>query len=98
MTSEARKASAMTVANIPVGHTWPSEHWELTLTLREAARLGISKTEYESAALYARTTTEEHQHLGTTRDRWEPTVNLNDKLAAPYLANGEQELAYRLES
>jgi hypothetical protein len=73
-------------------------HWEPALTSREAAKLGIPKNEYKAAFLYARTAAEEHQARGTRRDLWEPTANLNDMLAAPYIAKGEQEMAGRLKS
>ncbi len=88
----------MSVANVTLGHVGPGESWEPAVTRREAVKLGIARAEYESAALYARTTVEAHQRLGTPREHWEPTVNLNDKLSGPYLANGEQELASRLEA
>lgn len=88
----------MSVANVTPGHTSPGEHWEPSLTPREAGKVGIPKNEYESGRLYARMAVEEHQRLETPREAWEPTVNLNDKLAAPYIANGEQELASRLEN
>ncbi len=51
----------------------------------------------DSFALFARTAVEEHQRLRTARDHWEPTPILNDKLAAPFITDGEQELASRLE-
>jgi hypothetical protein len=41
---------------------------------------------------------EEHQTLGTPRDRWEPTPSQNDRLAAPFITDGDQELASRLEA
>jgi hypothetical protein len=88
----------MSVANVTMGHTGPGEHWEPALTPREALKVSISRNEYESAVLYARTAAEEHQRLGTPRDRWEPTANVSDMLASPFIANGEQELARRLES
>jgi hypothetical protein len=71
--------------------------WEPALTPREAATLRIPKDEYESATLYARLTVEEHQTLATPRHLWEPTPIQNDHLAAPFIADGEQELASRLE-
>jgi len=40
---------------------------------------------------------EGHQRLGTFRRRWEPTLIQNRVLAAPFIADGEQELASRLE-
>ena len=88
----------MSVANVTTGHTGPGAHWEPALTPREALKVSISRREYESAVLYARTAAEYHQGIGTPRDHWEPAANLNDKLAAPFIANGEQELAGRLES
>ena len=66
----------MSMANVTTGHTGPDEPgrpWQPALTQKEAARIGISKAEYESAFLYARMAAEEHQDLGTPRDRWEPT-------------------------
>jgi hypothetical protein len=88
----------MSMANVAIGHTGPGEHWEPALTLREAAKMGISKNDYESAALYARTVVEENKRLGTPRDRWEPTASLNYMLAAPYIGDGEQGLVSRLQS
>jgi hypothetical protein len=94
---QAKEASAMAMANVTTGRTGPEEHWEPALTPREAITLGIPKSEYEQAALFARTAVEEHQRLGTARDQWEPTPIVNDKLAAPFIADGEQEFASRLE-
>ena len=71
--------------------------WEPALTPREGVTVGISKREYESAALFARMAVEEHQGLGTPRHLWEPTRNQNHNLAAPFIADGGQELASRLE-
>src|SRR5947207_6177716 len=71
--------------------------WELALTPREAGKVGIHKDEYESAAEYARMAVEEHQRRGTPRDGWEPTALHNGSLAEPYIAEGGQELAGRLE-
>jgi hypothetical protein len=88
----------MSMANVTTGQTEPAEHWEPALTPREGLKVGISKGEYQSAALFARTAAEEHQRRRTPRDGWEPTANLNDMLAAPFIANGEQELVGRLES
>jgi hypothetical protein len=74
-----------------------TKSWEPALTPREAATLTIPRDEYESAALYARLTVEEHQDPGTPRDLWEPTPVHNEHLAAPFITDGEQELASRLE-
>jgi len=71
--------------------------WEPVVTQKEADKLDISKEEYEQAALYARTTVEEHEQLGTARDQWEPTRGVNDMLAGPYILDGEEELESRLE-
>ena len=87
----------MSLANVTIGHTGPGEHWEPALTPREARILEIPTNEYEQAALFARMAVEEHQRLGTPRDQWEPTPIVGDKLAAPFIADGEQELASRLE-
>jgi len=87
----------MSIANIAVGPSGGEEYWEPTLTMREAARVEIPRREYEPAVLYARTTVEEHQRIGTRRDCWEPTASMNDWLAAPYLADGEKELGSRLK-
>ena len=89
----------MSMANLTVGDTGPQQpgqHWQPALTRKEAARIGIS--EYDQAYLYARMTVEEHQALGSPRDRWEPTPIQNESLAAPFIADGEQELAGRLET
>jgi len=91
----------MSVADATTGHTGPEEHrrhWELALTQKEAAKVGIPKHEYESAALFARMAAEEQQRAGTPRDRWEPTRVQNDLLADPFITDGEQELARRLEA
>ena len=91
----------MSMANLTVGNTGPQqpgEHWQPALTRKEAARIGISNDEYDQAYLYARMTVEEHQKLGTPRDRWEPTPIQNESLAAPFITAGEQELAGRLET
>jgi hypothetical protein len=88
----------MTVANVAMGHTGPGEQWYSALTLRQALKVGFSRDEYESASQYARMAVKEHRDLGTARSAWEPTSNLNDVIAAPYIGNGEQELARRLES
>src|ERR1039458_1498324 len=91
----------MSVANITIGRTGPEEpgqHWQPAFTRKEAARIGISNDEYDQAFLYARMVVEEHQSLGTPRDRWEPTLSQNDSLAAPFITDGEQELASRLET
>ena len=91
----------MSVANVRTGRTGPeepSQHWEPALTQREAARLGIPRDEYESALVHARIAAEEHQRLGTPRHHWEPTLLQNDHLADPFITDGEQELASRLEA
>lgn len=88
----------MSTPNITTGHTGPRKHWDPVLTQREALKLGFSKGEYDSAALYARMTVDAHKDLGTLRDRWEPTPDVGDLLSAPYTGNGEQELAGRLEA
>lgn len=88
----------MSMANVTIGHTGPGEHWQPALTPREAATLEIPKNEYEQAVLFARMAVEEHQRLRTARDHWEPTPIVNDKLAAPFITDGEQELASRLET
>jgi hypothetical protein len=87
----------MSMTDATIGHTGPGEHWEPALTPREANILKIPRNEYEQAALLARTSVEEHQRLGTARNQWEPTPIVNDKLAAPFIADGEQELVRRLE-
>ena len=90
----------MSVANVTISHPGPdepSERWEPALTQKEAAKLEISKNEYESAAIHARMAVDEHQHLRTPRDQWEPTLIQNDHLADPFIADGEQELASRLQ-
>ena len=71
--------------------------FEPALTPKDADRLEIPKSEYEQAAIIARRTAHEHQILGTDPDQWEPTRSLNDALAAPFIADGRQELAGRLE-
>jgi hypothetical protein len=79
------------------GTTRPEEYWQPALTRKEAARIGISSAEYDQAFLYARMAVEEHPSFGTARGRWEPTLSQNDSLAAPFITDGDQELASRLE-
>lgn len=91
----------MSMANLTDGYTdprQPGQDWQPAFTRREAPRLGISAAEYEQAYLVARMTVEEHQSLGTPRHLWEPTLIQNESLAAPFVADGEQELAGRLET
>jgi hypothetical protein len=71
--------------------------FEPALTPKDADRLEIPKGEYQRAAIIARRTAHEHQLLGTDPDQWEPTRSLNDALAAPFIMDGQQELADRLE-
>ena len=91
----------MSVASVTTGHIGPEgpkQHWEPALTQREAAKIEISKDEYESAVQFARMAVDEHQHHATPRDRWEPTLIQNDHMADPFITDGEQELARRLET
>ena len=91
----------MSVANVTSGRTGPeepSQRWRPAVTPREAAKLGIPKDEYEQGVIHARMAAEEHQRLGTPRDLWEPTLIQNDHLAEPFIRDGEQELASRLEA
>ena len=91
----------MSVANVTTGRTGPqepSQYWQPALTPKEAAKLGIPKDEYEPALIYARYAAEEHQRLGTRRDLWEPAPTQNEHLADPFIRDGEQELANRLEA
>jgi hypothetical protein len=88
----------MSTPYITTGQTGPRKHWNPALTQREALKVGFSKSEYDSATLYARMTVDAYKELGTVRDRWEPTLDVGDLLSAPYIGNGEQELAGRLES
>jgi hypothetical protein len=105
-TGLARRSGAGRVAQRPGG--WKADlpkiavaritgGWEPALAPVEAARLAIPRNEYEQAALFARMTVVEHRQLGTSRNQWEPTPTGNDKLAAPFIVDGEQELASRLE-
>ena len=87
----------MSMANAAFNRTGSQEAWEPALTLREALKIGIPADEYESAVLYARTAVEEGQRDRISRDRWEPNTSLNEKLAAVFIDEGEQELAGRLE-
>jgi hypothetical protein len=91
----------MSITSLTTDYTDPSEPgpvWQPVLTQKEALRVGISKEEYEQAFIYARMAAEEHQDHGTPRDRWETTLSQNDRLAAPFITDGEQELAGRLET
>lgn len=90
----------MSVTNVTVGYIGPdepSQPWDPALTSKEAHKLGITKKEYKSAVLIARTAAEEHQSLGTPRKAWEPRPVQNDHLAVPFITDGERELANRLE-
>jgi DNA-binding XRE family transcriptional regulator len=89
----AAAASRPSVALVP----GPPASWDPALTPKEAQTLGISRSEYEQAALFARRAVREHQRLGSARDQWEPTPVVNATLAAPFIADGEQELASRLK-
>src|SRR5215471_1157718 len=91
----------MSITSLTTDYTGPSESgpiWQPALTQKEALRIEISKEEYEQAFVYARMAAEEHQNLGTPRDRWELTLGQNVRLAAPFITDGEQELAGRLET
>ncbi len=88
----------MSLANVMTGHTGPEEPWQPALTEREAAKLEIPQKDYKSAAIHARMAVEENKRIGTARDRWEPTLIQNDHMTAPFLTDGEQELASRLKT
>ena len=90
-------ASAIISASLQPGATGTAEVWQPALTPREAAPLRIPKDEYGAAALYARMAVEEHQGLGTPRGQWEPRPHHNRHLTAPFITDGEQQLASRLE-
>jgi hypothetical protein len=99
--SQAKKVNTMSVAHVTTGRTGPEEPgqpWQPAFTRKEAPRIGISAAEHDQAFLFARMAVEEHQSLGTPRDRWEPALSQNDSLAAPFIQAGEQELASRLET
>ena len=90
----------MSLTEVRTGRTGPeepSQPWQAAVTRKEAARLGIPADEHDSALLYARYAAEEHQGLGTPRDLWEPMPTQNGHLATPFISDGEQELASRLE-
>ena len=90
----------MSMAHTTNNHTrpgGPTQHWQPAFTRKEAATIEISSDEYDQAFLYARMTVDEHRSLGTPRDQWEPTLSQNDRLAAPFITDGDQELASRLE-
>ena len=89
----------MTVANVTIGRTGPQEPdppWQPFLTPKDADKLGIPRYEYDVGLVYARYAAEEHQRLGTPRGLWEPMPTQNEHLAAPFISDGEQELASRL--
>jgi hypothetical protein len=91
----------MSMANVTIdraGPEKPSRHWQPAFTRREAARIGIAKDQYAAGVLFARMAVEEHQPLGTPRDRWGPTLSQNSHLAASFIAEGDRELASRLEA
>src|SRR5262249_26358775 len=86
----------MSITSLTTDYTGPSESgpiWQPVLTQKEALQIGISKEEYNEAFVYARMAAEEHQNLGTPRDRWELTLGQNDRLAAPFITDGEQDPA-----
>jgi len=91
MINQTKEASAMAMANVA------EEYWEPTVTPKEADKVGIHKDEYRSAAEYARMVVQEHQRRGTPRDGWEPPALHNGSLAEPFITDGGQELASRLE-
>ena len=89
---------SMPNATAPQPQRGPAERWEPALTQREArTTLGISRSEYEQAYQFARMAVDEHRRVGTSRDQWEPTPVVNDKLASPFISDGEHELVTRLE-
>jgi hypothetical protein len=91
----------MSVAHVPTGYTGPeepSQYWEPALTPKEAASVGIAGHEYNSAVQFARMAVDGHQRTGTPRAGWELTPLQNDQLADPFIIDGEQELAGRLEA
>ena len=90
-------AATITGVSLQPGGIGTARHWEPALTPRDAAPLMIPKDQYGAAALYARMAVEEHQALGTAREHWEPRPNHNANLTAPFITDGEQELASRLE-
>ena len=87
----------MSMTNVTIGHTGPERALGAGGHPERGPHLEIPGNEYEQGALFARTAVEEHQRLGTPRDQWEPTPIVNDKLAAPFITDGEQALASRLE-
>ena len=87
----------MSMARGTIGQTGQDQSWVPAFTPREAVTAGIPRREYDQTFLFARATVKEHQKLGTPRDQWEPTPVVNHKLAAPFIADGEQELVSRLE-
>ena len=80
----------MSTPYITTGQTGPRKHWNPA----RPSKVGFSKSYNDSATLYARMTVDAHKELGTVRDRWEPTLDVGDLLSAPYIGNGEQELAW----
>jgi len=85
----------MSVANVTSGQT--GDRWEPAITPKEARVLEIPGNEYDQAALFARMAVGEHKRLGTPRGQWEPTPIVNDKMAAPFIADGQHVLGARLE-
>lgn len=76
----------------------PNKPFKPALTQNEAAQIGYTKDEFGEAEQYVRMITEDHQSLRTPRDQWEPKPIQGEHLAAPYIEDGEQELAGRLET
>lgn len=70
--------------------------WQSGLTPKEAARLGIAKAVYLRLVIWARMVVDHHVRAGTPRHLWEGAATHNDLFAAPYVADGERELADRL--
>jgi hypothetical protein len=88
----------MSVASVTTGHSGPEASWQPAVTQKEAAKLKVPRKTYKSAAIHACVAVEENQRIGTARDHWEPSLAQNDHMAAPFLMDGEHELASRLET
>lgn len=75
------------------------KQWQPTTTEKEAVKRGlVPKNIYSTVTQWARMVVEYHQALYTPRSLWEPTAMHTDLLVAPYIEDGESELADRLAS
>ncbi len=89
----------MSITNLGSDHDRAADPrpWTPALTEREAGILGFTRPEYRQGAQFARMIVEYHRSAGTSQHRWEPTSLQNERLAEPFILEGEEDLAIRLE-